>query len=118
MDFPPGWDEIRMTKQVVINKAPGSFALSRAASVEVARRAGLELVDEGGLLTVKGSQYWTVAMSVSRDHPALVAVVREMGSAASGGDAKLEVVDVEISMKIEEDEEYFGPERISVWGKS
>lgn len=117
MDFPPGWDEIKMTKEVVINRAPGSFALSREASLEVARRAGLELVDENGLLTVKGSQYWTVAMSVSRDHPALVAVVREMGQAASGGDAKLAVVDVEITMKIQEDEDNFGPEQILVWGK-
>lgn len=100
---------IQFQVPMVINADHGGYGLSRAASVEVARRKGLPTREEGGGLFV-GAGWETVASTVRRDDPDLVAVVREMGAAA-GRDLK--VVEVTVCIDIEDHD---GRETVRVSG--
>ena len=83
---------------MVVHKAYGGYGLSRAASEEVARRKGMQTRVEDGFLYV-GDGYDSVADTVPRHDPDLVAVVREMGEAAG---KNLKVVNVSVTISIEE----------------
>lgn len=85
-----------MTVPMVINGSFGSYSLTRAASVEVARRKGWTLREDR---FVGDEGYNVVDDLVGRHDPDLVAVVREMGEAAGHG---LKVVEVAISVEVYE----------------
>ena len=100
--------EISMTIPVVINTNYGGYSLSNEASLELARRKGIQTREDG--LVFVGTGYETVAVVVPRNDHDLIAVVREMGERA-GSDLK--VVDVTVNIELES---YDGKERVRVSG--
>lgn len=86
-----------MTK-VVINAQYGGFSLSTEAKREYLRRAGLTWTETetewsrltGPLFEVAGHPGW-YDRDLNRTDPILIAVVEEMGEAANGTHAALEV---------------------------
>lgn len=89
-------------RKIVINKCFGGFGLSREA---VARFKEL-----GRDIDVHG--YVDEREQIERDDPILVKVVEEMGDAASGGPAKLKVVEIPNSVEWQI-EEYDGQEHVA-----
>lgn len=96
--------------KVVINRCHGGFSLSHEAIMLFAEKKGMKLFPkegEYGFIT-----YWTLPpekrkelnktyaeetffhRDVSRDDPNLVAVVQELGSAANGKFAALEIIEI------------------------
>lgn len=81
--------------KVVINKCYGGFSLSKAAIKEYAKRTNKP-----------ESEFY--ALYIDRDDKDLVAIVEEMGEAANGNCADLNVVEIPdgISWQIEEYDGY------------
>ena len=106
--------------KVVINADFGGFGLSDDAMREYGKRAGLNLVEDGPdkfgfvhfyLNSVDDGNYFS-DRDIDRSDPALVAVVEEMGDAASGKYASLRVIEIPDDVKWYV-EEYDGSEHIA-----
>lgn len=85
------------TAKVVINACYGGFSLSDDAIREYLRRTGREWTEEqsefsllGTLFHVIGDEDW-YDRDLDRADPVLVAIVEEMGEAANGSCANLEI---------------------------
>lgn len=106
---------IKFKRELVINTQFGGYSLSGAASAEIAKRCGLELVEEGGMVFVKDTPYLAVRDVVARDNEHLVAVVRQMGDAANGQSSKLKIVQVECTIEVTDHD---GRESVEVYGSA
>ena len=95
--------QLRGVQYVVINRAYGGFSLSREGALLYLELSGTEYTlgpqpDRdtqtrlGDRIIVNGQEFW--GRDIPRDDPALVAVVRRLGSKANGDYAKLKVVEV------------------------
>jgi hypothetical protein len=95
--------ELRGVQRIVINTCYGGFSLSRDATLKYLELAGIEyaLVEQedrerqlrlGDRIMVEGHEF--SSRSIDRDDPALVSVVRQLGSKAGGEYAKLKIVEV------------------------
>lgn len=95
--------QLRGVQYVVINRAYGGFSLSREGALLYLELSGTEYTFEpqpdrdtqtrlGDRIIVNGQEFW--CRDIPRDDPALVAVVRRLGSKADGDYAKLKVVEV------------------------
>lgn len=95
--------ELRGVQRIVINAQYGGFSLSREAILKYLELAGiaytLELQPDrerqlrlGDRIMVEGVEF--SSRRIDRDDPALVSVVRQMGSRANGEYARLKIVEV------------------------
>lgn len=96
-------NHLRGIQRIVINTCHGGFSLSREAELLYLEKAGIEytLVPQadrdtqvrlGSKIYVDG-QHWS-CRDIDRDDPALVNVVRQLGSNSWGEYAKLKIVEV------------------------
>ncbi len=103
------------TIQVVINRCYGGFGLSQAA-YDWLKAKGSPLIDDIEPKDIERYGSWSPAYGPHADtyrvHPDLVAVVHALGAVANGRSAKLEIVDTEQSINIDN---YDGMERIERW---
>ena len=96
-------NQLRGVQRVVINTQYGGFSLSREATLLYLDLAGIPYTLEeqedrdtqtrlGHRIMVNGREFW--GRDIDRDDPALVAVVRRLGSETGGDYATLKVVEV------------------------
>lgn len=88
-----------MTK-VVINATYGGFSLSDDATRALLRRRGVQWEERPSKYQTLGVEFYVdgefyTSRNTPRTDPDLVAVVEEMGNAANGRCAALEIVDLE-----------------------
>jgi len=94
---------LRSDPRIVINTCHGGFGLSREAQLQYLELAGIPYTLEeqpdrdtqnrlGSRIMVNGKQFFV--HDIPRDDPALVSVVRQLGSKAWGEYAKLKVVKI------------------------
>lgn len=94
---------LKGVRHIVISVKHGGFGLSHDAQLAYLDRAGIAYefeprddrysnTTQGPYIMVNGNQWYED--TISRDDPALVAVVREMGEAANGRHADLKVVTI------------------------
>jgi hypothetical protein len=89
--------EIEVTFEMVINTCFGGFGLSQQAAEKIFRRKGISYTLESiGSRVYPLANGKTVDEIVARNDLDLVAVVREMGKAADGDCAKLEIKSVTV----------------------
>lgn len=98
------FEELRGTRQVVINRCHGGFGLSWDAQIAYLDRAGIAYTLENRdsrddtirygqrIKLASGNDFYD--SEIQRDDPALVAVVKEMGKDADGQFANLRVIKV------------------------
>ena len=95
--------QLRGVKHIVINKKYGGFSLSRPATLMYLELSGTAYTLEpqedrdtqnrlGDRIMVAGVEFW--GRDIPRDDPALVLVVRRLGSNAGGEYATLKVVEI------------------------
>ena len=96
--------QLRGVQRIVINRAHGGFSLSREAMLLYLDLAGIDYTLEpqkdrdsqtrlGDNIMVNGKPFFD-RYDIERDDPALVAVVRRLGSEANGDYATLKIVEV------------------------
>ncbi len=94
---------IKMEVELVINVCFGGFGLSDRAEAMLADRKSFAINREpesDRYLMIDGT--WSrPSMVVERNDPELIAVVREMGTAANGECAKLKIVCITAAVDIE-----------------
>ena len=88
-----------MTK-VVINSCYGGFGLSDEATRALLRRRGIQWTEKPSRFGSMGPEFYIdgefyTSRDTPRTDPDLIAVVEEMGDAANGRCASLEIVDLE-----------------------
>jgi hypothetical protein len=95
---------LRGVQRIVINRAHGGFGLSNEAVIMYLDLAGIDYTLKpqadrdaqnrwGDKILVNGKEFHD-RYDIARDDPALVAVVRRLGSKANGSYAKLKIVEV------------------------
>ena len=100
--------QLRGVQRIVINQTYGGFSLSREAILLYLELSGeaytLEPQEDrerqlrlGDRIMVQGYEF--ESRSINRDDPALVTVVRQLGSKANGDYAKLKIVEVPADVK-------------------
>ena len=103
LDYEDLLNHLRGIQRIVINTCHGGFSLSREAELLYLEKAGIDytLVPQpdrdaqarlGSKIHVNG-RYWS-GSDIDRDDPALVNIVRQLGSKSWGQYAKLKVVEV------------------------
>ena len=98
--------------RLVTNDRVGGYSLSEAAAREIARRKGLMLREEAGHLFV-GEGYDRLEQVLSREDPDLLAVVEDMGDAASGWGARLKVGEYVLVAEVQDG--HAGEESVVGW---
>jgi hypothetical protein len=95
---------LRGVQRIVINRAHGGFGLSNEAVIMYLDQAGIDYTLKpqadrdaqnrwGDKILVNGKEFHD-RYDIARDDPALVTVVRRLGSKANGSYAKLKIVEV------------------------
>jgi hypothetical protein len=95
--------QLRGVRRIVINRAFGGFSLSREGVLLYLELAGIAytLMDQedrdtqirlGSRIMVNGTEF--NSRDIKRDDPALVTVVRRLGSKANGEYATLKIVEI------------------------
>lgn len=93
------------TKEFVVNRCYGGFGLSKLA-VKRLLELGYEIPEKIRDL-IRVAQYdidqlnYDIEVSIPRDHPLLIQVVRELGDKASGECSELEIVEVKVEYWID-----------------
>ena len=96
-------NQLRGVKRIVINRQYGGFSLSNKAMLLYLELSGIPYTLEpqpdrdtqnrfGDRIVVGGQDFWH--LNIKRDDPALVAVVRRLGSEAGGEYATLKIVEI------------------------
>ena len=96
--------QLRGVQRIVINRAHGGFGLSHEAVIMYLDLAGIDYTLKpqadrdaqnrwGDKILVNGKEFHD-RYDIPRDDPALVAMVRRLGSKANGSYAKLKIVEV------------------------
>ena len=94
-------------QKIVINACYGGFGLSDAAHQALGHER-IEYENQYGV-----THHWKPsALSLDRDDPALIAIVEELGTAANGDAAELQVIEIPDGVEWEIDE-YDGFERVA-----
>ena len=101
--------QLRGVQHIVINSTYGGFGLSREAILLYLELAGIQYTLQpqedrdtqtrlGDRIMVNGDEFYD-RYDIKRNDPALVSVVRQLGSKANGNHAKLKVVEVPASVE-------------------
>ena len=106
-------------RKIVVNRCFGGFGLSHEAILRYAELKGIRLYPEKDG-SFSWYRYWTDEAhtdsiydgDIPRDDPALVQAVEEMGEAANGPHAQLDVASIPADVKWEIDE-YDGQEHVA-----
>lgn len=103
--------DIKMTMPVVINKCYGGYGLSDKASHMLAEKKGLKIRKEYSW--VIENTHNSLNSVIPRNDPDLIEIVLKLGKAASDECSELVVVNVEVTIEIEN---YDGMEKVHVYG--
>lgn len=97
------FDHLRGFRYIVINSCHGGFSLSHEAKIQYLKLTGVNYslqpqpdrdkqTKRGSRIMVNGSEFH--GRSISRDDPALVSVVKQLGRDANGEFAQLKIVKI------------------------
>jgi hypothetical protein len=112
---------LKGVRHIVINACHGGFGLSRDAELHYLERAGIaytleeredrhSTLTKGPYIMVNGNHWFD--RHIARDDPALVDVVRDLGSQANGRHAELKIVTIPADVEWQIDE-YDGQEWVA-----
>lgn len=100
-----------MAQKIVVNRCFGGFSLSWAAVLRL-RELGHAAALAEEVIALNGYVFQTHLRDVARDDPLLIQVIEELGDAANGAVAKLDIVEIPDDVEWEI-EEYDGWERVA-----